>query len=307
MSKRFYFEIAAILVVSLLLLGFSFSRESGTNIKFSKIEAKYDDLKIVYGNGRYITMSNSVHYYNIVNTGKEEKTYYIYISEINNAKDYKISYEIDDEVKEVVDGYITSITLKPYGTDGDRIGLKIKYIIEDPELEFKLLFEEHKPYVFIDDLKKNESVYEDKEGNVRFFGKDVNNYVRFDGSTYRMIGYVDGKLLLLGEERILTRYEPNSSADYVSVKDYLGSLEEHDLDIESAKGKTSWIVDDHDYWLKDKESDYVVYYADKVNGLGTLPTSKFLYNRFVTSVEGRFKINSGDGTRNNPYEVSYES
>jgi len=306
MSKRFYFEIAAIMLVSLLLLGFSFSKESGTNNKFARVESTIEDLRVIYGNGKYITSENNDHYYNIVNKSNKDVTYNIYINEINGNKDYEVSYILDEEEKKVENNFVTSITLKPYGTDGDRIGLHLVFNIDNPDLEFKLVFDDYKPNLFINHIINDKNVYKDSDGNYRYFGKVVNNYFKYDGSLYRIIGIVNNKLLVVGDEKDLVRFQ-GSDSNFVTVKDYLGSLEEHNLTIDEASGKTSWLVDDHDYWLKDKESDYYIYYADKVNGLGTMYYTKFLYNRFVEEIEGSFILESGDGTYSSPYEVSYES
>ncbi len=304
MRKRFYIELFAIMLVSLLLLGMSFSKESGINAQMSLLETSTDDIRMVYLNGKNMSMENPSNYISIINKKDEEVTYQVCLREVNDVMDYDVQYSIDDgESQKLEKGFVQEITLSPYGKDGDRIGFRLFLNITNPDLSFRLELDEHKPNYFIDTIMNDSHVYKDEEGNYRYFGKDVNNYIYYDGSIYRMLGIIDGKILLSTDEIRLIRYE--SDNDYITLKDYLRSFEEHDLTVDSAQGKTSWMIEDHDYWLKDLDGDNA-YYADKTRGVGIVSIRKMLFNRKTSVLEGNFVLVSGDGSKDHPYEVSYE-
>ena len=196
------------------------------------------------------------------------------------------------------------LTLNPYGTNGDRVGLDLKVSTTNPDLIFKLVFDEHKPNLFIDTLMKDTSVYQDENGNYRYYGQQVNNYLRYHGDLYRIVGYIDGNLLIISDEVKLTRYGDGSK--YLSLHDYLSSFEKTTLSFDDARDKNTWLTEDHDYWLQDKDGDYA-YYADKLKGVGKVYSRKMVYDRFVERLNGVLILDNGDGSINNPYEVSYGS
>ena len=305
MSKRFYFEITAILIASLLLLGFSFSRESGTNSDVVLSEYNDGDLRIVYENKKYMSMDNSGNHINVINKSDREITYEVSLVEIN-GKEYKdVSYSLgNDEGFKKLDGNIMELKLSPYGTNGDSAIINLKISTTDPELFFKLDFNEHKPNLFIDTLMKDPNVYLDSNGGYRYFGTNVNNYLRYHGDLYRIVGYMDGGLLIITDEVKLTRY--GNGDNYLSLHDYLSSFENRKLTVDEAEGKKTWLTEDHDYWLKDLDGDFA-YYADKINGIGKVNSRKMVYDRFVERINGVLVLNKGDGSINNPYEVSYGS
>ncbi len=59
-----------------------------------------------------------------------------------------------------------------------------------------------------------ENIFKDEYGNIRYRGKNPNNYVTFNNETWRIIGYVDGYVKLISNYYVTTSYGWEDEVDH---------------------------------------------------------------------------------------------
>ena len=302
--------IAGILILcaSLLLLGFSFSKESGNSNNVYLNGKKDETFKIVYSNNDVLKISEDGYTdISIVNRKDEEVKYVVTLEELNN-KEYKDVYYIlnDGEITEYTGEEIYASTLAPFGDNGDHnmLGLKV-WSKKNEDLTFKINVNVKKEDTIFDYIKRSEQVYLDSENYYRYYGDIVNNYINVDGEIYQIIGADENKVKLIGSNKGLGVFD-TTKGEYPLLKDYLGSFNNSEVNKDNVLSYSSW-MNDGGYWLGDYIDEYSAYYASRTYGVGV--STKFVdyFLRYVKYIDSEMIYVSGDGTINAPYEVTYGS
>ena len=153
-------------------------------------------------------------------------------------------------------------------------------------------------------LKESSQVFIDNQDNLRFFGANVDNYIKVDDSVYRIIGLFGDKLRVIGDPLNTSIY--NADKTYLSVSDYLLSFDEHELDESNITGHNSWLNIDNRYWLESDQDD-VAKMVDADVGVRTDSKYRMHFQRIVSEIDGTGNVLKGNGTMSSPYEVSYGS
>lgn len=135
--KRYYLVLALVLLSSVILLGLSYSSNSG-NDKAILNENITDDMRVVYSDGNEI-LSGETTEIGITNLTEDNKKYRIFIKEII-GETKNTYYQINNEEKRLLDSNTIIIDdINSYGTNGDykynKITLygdnsSIKYIVD---------------------------------------------------------------------------------------------------------------------------------------------------------------------------------
>ena len=300
MNKKVYFLLLFVFAISALLLGLSYSKDSGKDSDL-KILQNYDDyFRVVYSTNKTLNKDNSKIDFGITNITDTNQDYVVKI--IGNS-DKKLYYKLDDEKeKELESETIFTSSLTRKGTDGDYAMHKLE-VISDDEFEVKLVIG-----VLDHSLKskiiESKQVFKDQKGNYRFFGENVDNYIKIDGTNYRIIGLFGDKLRLIGDVFTFSPYVVES--DYLSVEDYILSYDKHDLKEDDLLGNVSWLNIDYRFWLEsDDGEDSKMVDADV--GVSTDGKTNRHYQRIIKEIDGNGTIVDGNGTVSSPYEVSYGS
>ena len=308
--KRFYVVLFSVLSISVVLLGFSFSKESGSNELSFLNEIESNDYRVVFSNGDVLnTVNNSSTELSLTNRKNEISDIYITLKEKDNNTYKNVFYKIDDGPEHVlVEETIKLGTLNGYGVDGDHQIFKIQvYTKDNSEYNFSIKVnstDEENDHTISNMIKNSNSVYTDNKGNIRYYGNDVNNYILYNGEVHRIIGIVDGKLKIISEIHALGVYD-TSKGEYATLEDYLGTYNNSNVNINNILDYKSWI-NDRGFWLNDT-ADNQAYYASGTNGVGLYNKNVDFYLRYIYYLDSDSLVVAGDGSINHPYEVSYGS
>ncbi len=309
MSKRFYIILFCVLSVSVVLLGFSFSKESGTNDLVALTETIDKEFRVIYSNNKRIdTKENSIVNISLINKNEEISKFYLVLEEVNNNTYDSVYYSIDGaEKKELINNIIYLGELNSYGKDGDQKFYSIELIShKDENIEFKLNVIKEDIRTFEDKMMFDINVYKDRNNNYRYYGEEVNNYIKYEEKVCRVIGIVDNKLKIVCEPELLGTHN-TEIGKYVSKDDLLASCSKNiDVQDYDILDYNSWMMSDKNYWLEETDLDSAYYFSIN-DGIKTMPRNMVLYTRYVYELDSQMMFNGGDGTKNNPYEVSYGS
>lgn len=302
MSKRFYIEIFLILIVSIVLLGLSYSKDAGEMRTLALNEKESDVVRVVSLNDMEMNQDNPSNYFNVINKTQEGTKFVVKLIE-KHGKSYHVSASVDGgKAYPVNNGTIMEFSLKPYGSQGDQKSFNLFLSIDDADNTFDVVIEEVKILYLKDVIMKDKQVYLDQDNDYRYYGNNVSNYIRYNNDTYRIIGVVDNQIRLISNIKEVKMYE---SGDYPSVIDFVRSLDEHNLDVSNSFGKTSWLSDST-YWLNDSNG-LNAYYVLKDSGLSSAEMTRSFYYRNIVNIDNKAVVVTGNGSLSSPYEVSYGS
>ena len=141
MNKRLVIVVASFAILSVVLLGFSFAKESGKEAETYGIQTNTDNIRIVYSNN-VINKDNKSVDLSLINKSNDIKDYVITIEGIDSNVIGNIKYKLDDGEEKVLSKNIFNGTLSPFGNDGDYVAHHIEFIF-DGEIEFKLISKEY--------------------------------------------------------------------------------------------------------------------------------------------------------------------
>lgn len=309
MGKRFYVVLFSALCISLLLLGFSFSKESGTNDIRDTRETNAEDYRVIYSNNQRLnTKDNNLVDISIINKSPKKNNFYLYLNEINNTKYNDIYYSINNGIEhQLISDVIELGELNNFGSAKDYSQFTIKIrSINNNKYEFKLDVKTTNKNFLENKIINSKNIYTDKENNVRFYGENVNNYLIYNNETYRIIGVINNKIKIISNGNELGPYSPSEN-NYLTINDYVKSFAETDIeDYNEIKQMKSWLSTETDFWLLDTIENNA-YYASLDNGIATNPKKYNYYIRNTYELDKELLVINGDGTENNPYEVSYGS
>lgn len=138
MNKRLVIILCCFFVISIVLLGASFSQESGQDKVLSTVQDVSDNMRVIYSS-KTVNKDNKVIDLSIINKSSNIKDYVILVE---GLEDYSnIRYVIDGEEKELSE-VIYFGTLSSLGIDGDYKSHNIEFIF-DTDIEFNIVVKEY--------------------------------------------------------------------------------------------------------------------------------------------------------------------
>ena len=297
--KRFYFVLLIVFVLSAVLLGLSYSKDTG-QYGVPEIDQIVDDkYRIVFSSSDYLTNENLKTDVGLINKSSDTLLYTIkLIPEIGKDVKYSIN---ESEYKDLNDRDIYDGKVASFGTEGDFALNKVAIKCSDRcrvKVEIKSNTKEYLKTI----IKNSDNVYE-KENTFRYYGENVNNYIKNRGVLYRILKMEAYKVYLISEPTTLGAYKVDGGT-YLTLDDYLASFTKGDIKEEEILNNKSWLTSDYVYWL---ESNNFASVNDSL-GIEYSKEKDVHYIRTIILIDGNNAvISGGDGSLDNPYEVSYGS
>lgn len=303
MNRKYYFVLILVLGVSVLLLGLSYAKEV-SNEKYTNEFETYDrNLKIVTSdNVKDIVLNDNVtREISVINKGSYKTTLVV---ELMAESLDGLSYAINDgEKEEIKDNIIYTHELDEYGAsnDNDFVNLKVTIYSDKGEEEKISLIAHEQVNLLKDKIISSRNVYKDSEDNYRYYGTNVNNYAKYNGKTYRIVGLINNSILLMTENSNNSAY--GNGEEYLTIADYLASFNIPEVKINNTNKYNTWL--NGNYWFVNTLGDNNAYYLD--NGVITNKNKNTsLKTKEVEKVYIDAEVILGDGSKNNPYEVVYD-
>lgn len=290
--------------VSVLLLGMSYSKESDNDSNLELNEYFDNNLRVVMSSeykditvSDYLTLDVSV-----INRGDYDLTYNMNI--IGQDLD-ELYYQIDDgEMFKVESSLLYSDELSAYGTANDHNVHKLTiYNESNVDKTITINIKENKD-LLVDIIKNDSDVYLDMEDNYRYYGAMVNNYIKYDNYTYRIIGVINNRVKIISESKIANIHDIDNE-NYLSIYDYLKSFKNDVVTIDNVSNYDTWLNDIDSYWLFDTDGDYNAYYVNNKK-ISSISKDTKIKIRTIEDLYIDYKVVLGDGSKNSPYEVVYE-
>lgn len=301
MSKRVYVLLFFVFAISIFLLGLSYSKDSGNDMEL-KINEKIDKyFRVVYSTSDVLTSDMNKVDFSVTNVTDKNQDYVI---KLINKGDTEVYYSLDGEKERILDKeVIFTSSLTKYGTDGDYALHRLSVKGEDRfnvSLSIGKLDRSLKTYIF-----NSDDVFKDNNGNFRYFGDNVDNYLKYNNKIYQIIGVFGNKIRLVSDfSKKPVMYV--ASKNYLSVDDYLLSFDKHDLNVKNTLGNKSWLDAEYRYWLESDQAG-LSKMVDADVGVRDDYKGRLHYERVVTEIDSNCNVIKGNGSVSNPYEVSYGS
>ena len=297
-NLRYYISLILILSASIILLSTSYSKESGILLNNSTTKEEINNIQITYSKTNIIN-PNEENYINIVNKNKHTVTYEIELLKKDDNTE-EIYYQLDNNDIKVIkkNSVIIEEELSPYGTENDTITHRLniqsnknnKYIINIKET------------TRLNNIIKKDQTYE-KNNNYYYYGNKPNNYLLYENEIYQILGIENNKVKLISLRKELKEYEINNN--YPTIQDILNSIKE-DISKESITEYETYLLDES-YWLKDEYNYYSNYYYARDNTFKISNKNILHFTKEIKYIDGNIKVIKGSGTKEEPYEVEYES
>lgn len=307
MGKRFYVVLFCVLSLSVVLLGLSFAKESGTNGDVYLADNTTDNYRVVFDEDNLIdTGKSNTMTVSIINLKNEEFNYSVVLNEVDNLKYKDVYYTVNgSEESKLKDGVIELGTLSAYGNKGDQGTYEILIYSKCNALyNFEVSINNKKSNTLNYVIALSEQTYIDGNGNNRYYGVNPNNYIKYNGVIYRIIGIIDGKVKIISEDKGLGIYDITKGS-YLTLEDYLGAYNDKNVNKDNVLEYDSWI-ENRGFWLFDTVGEQA-YYASTSYGIGLSNKKVDYYIRYVYEIPQNSLVIAGDGSLNSPYEVSYGS
>lgn len=307
MSKKIYVVLFSVFSLSVLLLGLSYSKESGVNNEVFLADSTNDNYRIIFDEDNFIdTGSNNKVTLSIINIRDEEVNYSIKLDELDGLKYKDVYYTINNgEETKLKDGIIELGSLNSYGTRGDQGTYEILIYSKCNALyNFEISINNKNINTLKYVIALSEQVYLDSDGDSRYYGVNPNNYIKYNGVIYRIIGVIDGKIKIISEDKGLGVYD-TTKGSYLTLDDYLKSFNNVNVTKDNALEYDSWL-ENRGFWLKDTLGEQA-YYASLSYGVGLSNKNVDYYIRYVYEIPENSVVVVGDGSLNKPYEVTYGS
>lgn len=308
--KRFYVVLFIVLCVSVVLLGFSFSKESGSNNELSFLnEVATGEYRVVFSPSNEInTVKNKSVLVSVVNKSANTSDIYVTLKEIDGKQYKNVFYKVNNGPEHVmVENTIKLGSLEAFKTDGDHNVFNLEvYTKDDTEYNFEVFIGNKEVVVNTlgNVIKGSNQVYTDKDGNVRYYGTEVNNYILYNGEVHRIIGIVNNKVKIISDIKELGVYD-TSKGEYATLEDYFGTYNNVNVNSSNVLEYKSWI-NSKGFWLLEEDGNKA-YFGSASYGVDLYLKNTSYYLRYVQYIDSDALLNFGDGTINSPYEVSYGS
>ncbi|MBQ8659690.1 MAG: hypothetical protein IJ475_02515 [Bacilli bacterium] len=299
-NRKFYVVIFCVMVLSLSILSLSYSKESGKTQDITYNENEYENFRIVYSDTTFESGKNIS--FTITNNSDENRDYSLRVNLDGALGDVYYSLDgMDDQL--LVDNEIFNGELNAFGDAGDLASHSIKlYSKSGVQFKYSISIDGLKINTLESNIKKSENVYLSND-IYRYYGVLVDNYIKYEGSLYRIVSSSLGDVKIVGDVSSVTSFRNEN--EFLSIDDYLGSFGESKK-IEDVVSDSSWLNNGYSYWLNgDAVSDRYV-----VLNVGGLKTSDFgvnYYYRNCKIISGDLIVVNGNGSLDNPYEVTYGS
>ncbi len=312
MKKKYYVVLFGALFISVLLLGFSYAKESGTNQEPFLSQYKDEHFKVVYSKSELSTLDKKGVDISVVNRSNKESIVILSLkrkeTESKEKKKIDVYYSINDsEIKKVTNEDIQLGVLKRYGTENDQATYNIKITSKSDEpiyYELSIKKEDRKELTSV--IAASPGVYKDESGNTRYYGATANNYFRHENKIYRIVGIFGDKIkLTTGITDEGDYYTSKEKGTFLTLDDYLYSFQTGRIAESNVRNSNSWLRESQ-FWLGE-ERDNGAYVASAKLGIYIDSYSRSHNNRYAIEIPSNGYLINGDGTENNPYEVSYGS
>ena len=303
MSKRFYLTIFVILSLSVVVLSATYSKDSGTS-EYVAINKEKDNLRITFEHGETIPITrvnklkaDNIKGSNISIVNKHSKDVNVLI-ELNYLGNEEVYYSVDNsEMRLILNHAKEVVSLRPFGMDGDQHVFNIKVLsLKDTNERVSINISVLEDDFLKTNLVNDEQVFKDNEGNYIYYGQP-NNYIRYNDRIYRIIGLINSRFKIISIDYNTNEFNEENS--YLSVRDFLRTFNNREVDESNMDLFDSWLKEYNDYWFDDGRIFVNNTIVDTDNGRHT--------SSEVLELSDYIVLSGGDGTKNNPYEVKYES
>ncbi len=304
-NKKYYLVLFLVLGLTLLLFGLSYAKNTGVVNEPVLIKEDIDGISVTYSKSNYLNLQENQEIdLVLINTNSLNTSYEIVVEEENGRSYDDVYYQINDSVSTKLESKVlTTGILKKIGNKGDieKVNIKI-WSLSKINYKFKITVKMLKNSDLDYIIKNDNLVY--KDGNdYRYYGLTVNNYIKYKNQLYRIIGLIDNKYKLISLNSYSGSYK-ESDASYLSIEDYLKSINDVNVNLDNVFDYDSWLNDENGFWLEDIINDSNAYYLkDKsieVRGKGDILNAKE-----VIWLDEKLEVLKGNGTLETPFEVSY--
>lgn len=305
-NRKYYLILFLVLSLTIVLFGLSYAKSAGVVSEPNIINYYADGMKIIYSKDNVLNLEEIQEIdLSIINTNNYDIEYEVRVLEVNNREFDDVYYQINDSVSMKLDDgtlYIGKLSKLKENNDYEKINIKI-WSLSKTDYKFNINVKKINTSSLDYIVKKDNSVYKDNN-DYRYYGSIVNNYIKYEDKMYRIIGFLDKKYKLISLDSNYESYK-ESDKTYLTIDDYLKSINESNVSIEDLSSYNSWLNAANGYWLDDVVDEYNSYYVDS-NGVITskLKTEK-LYSKEVIVLDKGLVVLKGNGTLEEPYEVSY--
>ena len=291
-NKKYYISLFLIMVLTIGILGMSYSKSSDITLAYNSNETNIDNSRIIYSNGNIINLNNKETNLSIINNSNEPKTYYIsFINLIGSNEDLFI----DNQTFNINEEY--QIELSELGSNNDHKTISFKLLDNDA---YKINVLTSNPNNLNQIIKNSSETYKDLSNNIRYYGDNPNNYIKYNDEIYRIVGIINNNVEIISNSTIRKNY--NKEIEYLSLNEYLMSFNNNDVTIENTTNYNTWLNQENSFWLNDNENDYA-YFASKYRGIKMDPLYSYNTERKIDYLSPKAIIINGNGTIDNPYEV----
>lgn len=303
MRKRFYIFTFILLSLTIVLFSVSYSKDSG-EVQYTTFNTKKNNLKVIYENNNIFKVETvskiddfenlEANLVNVINLGKKKVSYALYI--MDDKAINKVYYSIKDGEKALIDDKIIYLgDLNKFGKSEDTANLKLRFFSleeykEDLQIDIITINKDSLGYKVL----AKDSTY-NKNGVYYFYKND--NYVKYKDNIYRILSY-DGKNIKMVNFGSEEKY--NDKTNYLTKEDLFNTFNNDKVNENNIAEFDSWLKEEVEFWLKGKTFySYNIFYNGDDDVL--VKTSN------VIEIDGESIIVNGDGKKESPYEVKYES
>ena len=299
-NKKFYFAIILIFSLSALLLGFSYSKESGTNNDALLISDNSSYYRIVYSEGSVLkTESKPSTLVSIINKSDSDVTYMVYLA---SKSDETIYFSVDGAGEEAYNGgSILNVKLSKFGTDGDQVTFEVSVRSDEGDIKVPIEIVASGKKFISSYIKNSSQTYKKNDGSYYFYGKDAKNYIEYKNKTYQIVGLFNDKVELLSLNSEIGTFSDSDS--YLSAKEYLNTFNNYEVNEDNASNYETWINVSGSFWLSDVDEEDNACIVDNNGNVTTSKKSFNNYRRTVVEIDSNTPVIKGSGSISDPYEV----
>ena len=129
---RRYYVVVLSLVLSLVLLGLSYAKETSMDSTSNLNDVLSDDFRVIYSiKDNYNTKKDKTFYASVINLSNNSTSYVIDFKEVNDSSYDNLYYKVNDSNEEKFIGSIDLGTLDIYGSNRDHGTYKIEIFSKD--------------------------------------------------------------------------------------------------------------------------------------------------------------------------------
>ena len=305
-KKSYYIVLILVIGLSVLFFGLSYSKNSGVNNEPDLISHNQDNIKVTYSKDRILNIKeNTKISLGIINNNHENINYEIFVTEIDSKEYGDVYYTINDSVSTKLTNEIIYVgelgAFQSYG-DYEKIDIEI-WSLSKKDLHFKIDVRKVNINTLEYKISRDGTAYIDSEKNYRYYGKNPNNYIKYNEKNYRIIGLINNQFKLVSEDLSYNVYKYEEK-EYITIDDFLRSTNNPETNLTNISNHITWLKTDYSYWLNDVTDEYNANCYNPYYGINS--TNKSIANniREIIYLDKNVTIKKGDGTIESPYEVN---